>query len=79
MTAIIDGVYEHGRIELRQPPANLPEGRVRVIVIAEDPVKPAPRQVTFGMYPGDASTLEDFKVAQWHGETEWNDRWIARS
>jgi hypothetical protein len=25
------------------------------------------------MYPGDASTLADFKEAEWHGEKEWDD------
>ena len=72
MTAIVEGVYKQGKIELLQPPAGLPEGRVRIIVIAEERPKPPPRLMTFGMYPGDTSTLEDFKEAEWHGEKEFD-------
>ena len=50
------------------------KGRVRVIVIAEQELpKPPPRLITFGMYPGDISTFEDFKDAEWRGEAEWGD------
>ena len=73
MTAIVEGVYKQGKIELLQPPADLPEGRVRVIVMSEEGPKPPPRMMTFGMFPGDSSTLEDFKEAEWHGETEWDN------
>jgi hypothetical protein len=74
MTAIVEGVYKQGKIELLQTPQGLPEGRVRVILIAEaDRPKPSPRMMTFGMYPGDTSTLEDFKDAAWHGEKEWDE------
>jgi len=34
--------------------------------------QPPPRMMTFGRYPGDQSTLEDFKDAGWHGENEWD-------
>ena len=74
MTAIVEGVYKQGKIELLQVPANVPEGRVRVILIPEDDrAKPPSRMITFGMYPGDQSTLEDFKDAEWHGEQEWDE------
>ena len=67
MTAIVEGVYKQGKIEPLQVPANLPEGRVQVILIPlEDRAKLPPRMITFGMYPGDQSTLEDFKDAEWH-------------
>ena len=74
MTAIVEGVYKQGKIELLQVPAGVPEGRVRVILIpADDRPKPPPRMITFGMYPGDKSTLDDFKDAEWHGEKIWGD------
>jgi hypothetical protein len=44
---------------------------VRVIVMAAEPAKP-PRYRTYGKYPGEQSTLEDFKVAEWHGEAKHN-------
>jgi hypothetical protein len=74
MTAVVDGIYKDGKVELLRAPPGLPEGRVRVILIAEeDRPKPSPRMITFGMYSGDASTLEDFKDAEWHGEKEWDE------
>ncbi|HVA49584.1 MAG TPA: hypothetical protein VNH11_24670 [Pirellulales bacterium] len=74
MTAIVEGVYKQGKVELLQAPAGLPEGRVRVILIAEaDRPKPPPRMMTFGMFPGDTSTLEDFTEAEWQGEEKWGD------
>jgi hypothetical protein len=74
MTAIVEGVYKQGKIELLERPADVPEGRVRVILIPqEDRSELPPQMITFGMYPGDNSTLEDFKEAQWHGEREWDE------
>jgi len=51
----------------------LPEGRVRIILIAEDGPKPPPCYLTYGKYPGDNSTLEDFRGAEWPGEKEFDD------
>lgn len=36
MTAIVEGFYKQGRIDLAEPLPNLPEGRVQVIVIAKE-------------------------------------------
>lgn len=74
MSAIVEGLYQRGKIELLQLPSGVPEGRVRVLVMPEPQgPKPPPRMMTFGMYPGDRSTLDDFKIAEWRGEKEWND------
>jgi hypothetical protein len=73
VTTIVEGVYKQGKIELLQAPQGWQEGPVRVILIAEtDRPKPPPSIMTFGMYPGDSSTLEDFKDAEWHGGKEWD-------
>jgi hypothetical protein len=73
MTIILEGVYQQGKIELLQPPPDLREGRVRVILIADEPAKPPPCFLTYGKYPtGKMSTLEDFRDAEWHGEEEFN-------
>jgi hypothetical protein len=75
MTTILEGIHKKGHIELLEVPPGLPEGRVRVILIAEqERPKPPPRMMTYGMYAGDNSTLDDFKDAEWHGEKEWDDR-----
>ena len=72
MAAIVEGIYKQGRIELLQVLSGVPEGRVRVMVMPEsDPPKHPPRMMTFGMYVGDTSTLDDFKDAEWPGEKEW--------
>jgi hypothetical protein len=71
MTAILEGFYKQGTIELQEPPAGLPEGPVRVILIAEKQPKPPPCYLTFGKYQsGKMSTLEDLQDAEWHGEEE---------
>ena len=72
MATIVEGFYKHGHIELLDPPPDLPEGPVRVIVLSQEPAKPPPCFLTFGKYPGDNSTLEDFRDAQWHGEEEFD-------
>ncbi len=72
MTAIVEGLYKQGKIELVQAPPGLPEGPVRLILIAEDHPKPPVGFLTFGMYPGDTSTLDDFQGAQWPGEMEFD-------
>jgi hypothetical protein len=71
MTAIVDGLYKNGQIELLQAPANLPDGRVRIILIAEESPKVPMQYLTYGKYrTGQVSTLDDFKDAEWRGETE---------
>jgi hypothetical protein len=75
MTTIVEGFYHEGKIDLLQAPPGLPEGRVRVIVIAEQQPKPPPCPLTFGKYrTGRMSTLEDFQDAEWHGEEEFDNR-----
>lgn len=74
MTAIVEGLYKEGKIELLQAPVGLPEGRIRLILIAQDPPKPPSCYLTYGKYQGEKSTLEDFKDAEWHGEKEFDDR-----
>jgi hypothetical protein len=74
MTAIVDGLYKNGQIELLQAPANLPDGPVRVILIAEEAPKGQVGYLTYGKYrTGQASTLDDFKDAEWRGETEFGE------
>ncbi len=73
MTAIVAGIYKQGKLELLETPTGLRDGRVRVVLIEEEP-NPAPRYLQFGKYKGDKdTTLEDFKEAEWHGEEEFDD------
>jgi hypothetical protein len=69
MTAILEGVYKQGKIELLEVPEGVPEGRVRVILMPPAPLPPRP--LTFGKYrAGRVSSLDDFRAAQWHGDEE---------
>jgi hypothetical protein len=73
MTAIVEGFHKHGKIDLLEPPPGLPEGPVRVIVLAQQPLKPPPCPLQFGKYQtGRMATLDDFKDAEWHGEKEFD-------
>jgi len=73
MTAFVEGFYRQGKIELLQSPPGLPEGHVRVIVIAGEGPKPPPCYLTFGKYQaGLMSSLDDFNDAQWHSEEEFD-------
>ncbi len=74
MTAIVEGFYKQGKINLLETPQGLPEGPVRVIVIAQEQSKSPPCHLTFGKYrAGNMSSLDDFKDAEWHGEEEFDD------
>jgi hypothetical protein len=67
MTTIVEGVYKQGKIDLLHPLPNVPEGHVRVIILAASPAPPQP--LVFGKYQtGRLSTPADFKDAQWHVE-----------
>lgn len=67
MTAIVEGFYKQGKIKLAEPLPDLPEGHVRVIVIAKEQPKPSPCLLKFGKHQtGRMSTLEDFDTARWH-------------
>jgi hypothetical protein len=75
MTAILDGIYKQGHIELLQTPPDMPDGRVRIIMIPQDQGKLPPRYLTFGKYQtGRMSTLEDFQEAEWHGDAELDEQ-----
>jgi hypothetical protein len=73
MTAIVEGFYKQGRIDLLEPHPELPEGRVRVIFISAEQPKTPPCPLVFGKYQaGQMSSLEDFKDAEWRGEEEFD-------
>jgi hypothetical protein len=73
MTAIVEGFYKQGKIDLLEPLPALPEGHVRIIVIAKERTTPPSCLLTFGKYQaGRMSTLEDFKDAEWHSEEEFD-------
>ena len=69
MTSVVPGIYKQGKLELLEEPVGLREGRVRVVLIDEEPPTPVAHYLTFGKYrAGRLSTLEDFQSAQWSVE-----------
>lgn len=71
MTAIAEGFFKGGTIKLLEAPAGLRAGRVRVILIGEEPSNSPPCYLTFGKYQtGKMSTLQDFQDAEWPCEEE---------
>ena len=75
MTSVVPGIYKQGKLELLEEPVGLREGRVRVVLIDEEPPKPVAHYLTFGKYrAGRLSTLEDFQGTQWKGEAEFEER-----
>jgi hypothetical protein len=73
MVVTVDGVIRNGALELEQPPAGLKDGRVRVAIEEMSSESLPPRYLPYGKYaPGGDSTLEDFKIAEWHGEPEFD-------
>jgi hypothetical protein len=73
MVETVTGIYEDGSIRLLETPTNIPEGLVTVTLDATI-TPPEPRYLQPGKYPGEpTSTLEDFKITEWHGEREFDD------
>ena len=75
-----EGVYHNGTIELLEPLREAPEGRVLVTFLGENGAKANSttrihRPMQFGRFAGpDMSTEDDFVIAEWHGEDEFDAR-----
>lgn len=71
MLTTVEGVYSGGTIKLLETPTSLREGRVLVTFLGNGEKKPA-RQMVFGQFAGSVlPSEEDFKIAEWHGEEEF--------
>lgn len=78
MVVTVEGVYTDGSLELLDKPNGIRNGRVRVTLTEEEP-KPPVQMLPFGKYRGGPDcTLEDFKIAEWNGEPEFDDLFPVR-
>jgi ABC-type sulfate transport system substrate-binding protein len=71
---MINGTYKDGKIELDESPMGIAESRV--VVMFPETKTPQNKIMTFGCARGTAgreSTEDDFKIAEWHGEPEFDD------
>jgi hypothetical protein len=75
MPTSVAGIYKDGKVELLEKPSGLPEGPVQVILVERTDARPAPRFLERGKYRSSGrpmSTDEDFKVAEWRGEEDFD-------
>ena len=74
MLTTVEGTYHNGQIRLLETPKEMHEGRVLVTFLNDARQSPPHRQMVFGQFAGDVlPTEEDFRIAEWHGEEEFDD------
>ena len=75
MLQTVEGVFRNGKVELTETPVGVDDARVLVTFLPEAPATPARQgQTFFGAFPGDGVTNdEDFKLAEWRGNTKEAD------
>ncbi|QMS90773.1 hypothetical protein HUN01_25500 [Nostoc edaphicum CCNP1411] len=71
MLQSIEGVYRNGNIQLSELPSDVSESRV-IVTFLEPKQAPIQKQIMrFGMFSGNKqSTENDFKITEFHGDTE---------
>ena len=75
MLQSIQGVYKHGLIELAEIPEDIEESQVIVTFLEAKP-KTTKQIIYFGMFSGSKqSTEEDFKTAEFTGDSDDNLDW----
>lgn len=76
MLKSVEGIYKDGKIELSELPSDVKQSRVIVTFLESEPVEQASQMITFGMFAGsNQSTEEDFKIAEFCGDTNDNLDW----
>jgi hypothetical protein len=74
MPTLLLGEYREGVVTLREKPANVPEGGVRVLLVPDLGAANGPRMLAFGKHRGGRmSTPDDFREAEWHGREGLRD------
>jgi hypothetical protein len=74
MLTTIEGMYQDGKITLDEMPKGVKEGKVLVTFLNDGRQRPPHKQMVFGQFAGSVlPTEEDFKIAEWHGEEEFDD------
>jgi hypothetical protein len=68
----IEGTFKDGKVELSEAPQGLREAKVLVTFLGPTPAKRRPQMMRFGQFSGaqeKMSTEEDFRRAEWRGES----------
>lgn len=70
----IEGVFRAGRIELSETPVGIEKARVIVTFVDDAPTGEPPKYLRYGEFSGPIATNEeDFKLAEWRGDPEFDD------
>lgn len=74
MMTTIEGIFKDGKVEITEALPDVQEGRVLITFLTNGSGKTAPAPGTMirrGMFPQlQALTDEDFKAAEFHGDTD---------
>ena len=74
MLLTIEGTYTDGKIELAETPTGVKRARVLVTFLTSEERVARSRCMAYGQFVGQQmSTEEDFRLAEWRGETEEQD------
>lgn len=74
MLTAVEGLYKNGHVELLEMPSGVLESRIIVTFLGAKPRQSKPRLLKYGKYSGSKGTAEeDFKIAEWHGEPEFEN------
>jgi hypothetical protein len=74
MLTTVEGTYHEGEITLQETPRGVKNGKVLVTFLSEGGPNSPHQQMVFGQFAGDIlPSEEDFKIAEWHGEGEFDD------
>lgn len=68
----VEGMFHDGKIELSDVPLGMDRAKVIVTFLKPPNSVPISQAMTLGMFEGpEMSSEEDFKLAEWHGESEF--------
>lgn len=71
MITTVEGVYKKGKINLLEMPVGVDEAQVLVTFLPNSVFKPTLQHMVYGQFAGKKmSTEDDFRLAEWRGETE---------
>ena len=74
MLETVEGVYQDGKVELKEYPPGVQRARVLVTFLAEEDEGAERRMLQYGKYASAIRFSEDdFKAAEWHSESTGND------
>ncbi|WP_096671592.1 hypothetical protein [Dolichospermum compactum] len=76
MLQAIEGIYKHGKVELKELPSDISESLVIVTFLKPKKLPQKKQIMQFGMFSGNQQSTEaDFEIVEFHGDTEDSLDW----